>query len=202
MGLSFDRKTALWALLYAYLFTLAGIFTGGIKDQAQYGPDDVCLLFVAEEENAADQKVFESVSPACGITIGVGSLGLLLSALLCGFAMYFLLTNQPRAKRVIQSFALVGTLFTLVMLVGASLASAGLHKTCEALETASPDTSSCAAIFTRGFYSVQADKQVPEGKKLSTVDAAVTVGWLSVLSWGAYSAFEWYQWRVASQRWW
>ncbi|KAI8918543.1 hypothetical protein DFJ77DRAFT_455984 [Powellomyces hirtus] len=197
---SLDYRTVAWAALYLILFILAGIFTGGLYFQAQYGSANVCLLFVDDYRGQDGSWTFQASSPACGIVIGIGALGLILAFLLGGCALYFLVTGQARAKRVIQAFALVATMFVLVMLVAASVTTAGVNKTCTAIESGAADKS-CENTFNKGFYAVDGSNEL-EAKNLGTVRAAVSAGWLLVLGWGGYAAAEWWNWRVASQRWW
>ncbi|KAJ3158633.1 hypothetical protein HDU86_002596 [Geranomyces michiganensis] len=197
----FSWRVLAWIALYTTLFILAGVYTGGLYWQAQYGPNNVCLLFVHAYRQQDGSYSFSAASPTCGMVSGIGILGLLLSLLLGGFALYFLLTAQARAKRVIQAFALVASMYTLVILVGASLATAGINRTCDAIETGTVEQN-CDTTFRGGFYSVDGTSNGTQTKNLGTVRAAITASWLLVLGWGGYAAAEWWSWRVASQRWW
>ncbi|TPX68736.1 hypothetical protein SpCBS45565_g02916 [Spizellomyces sp. 'palustris'] len=196
--MNIDAKTLAWGALYLVLLVVAAIFTGGISDQAQFGPSHVCLLFVGNYHEEGGVRLFDADSPACGVAVGVGILGILLSIILGGTLLYFLAKDQARAKRVILAFAVVATMYTLVALVASSLVTAGLKKSCEEFEKAQGDAG-CGIVFSYGFFTPGVGQ---ETKNLGTVKAAASAGWILVLGWLGYAGAEWWNWRVASQRWW
>ncbi|KAI9101968.1 hypothetical protein DFS34DRAFT_612214 [Phlyctochytrium arcticum] len=194
-----DIRTVAWAALYLVLLILASIFTGGISTNAQFGSEGICLLYASDYKIVNGGRFFNADSPACGIAIGIGILGILLAIMLGVGAVYFLARDSGRAKRVILAFALVASLFALVSLIGASIITAGLAKSCSEFEKIE-GAQSCGVIFSEGFFKDNSQEKYP--KSLAVVKAAVSAGWLMTVGWVAYAAAEWWNWRVASQRWW
>ncbi|KAI8826882.1 uncharacterized protein EV422DRAFT_562946 [Fimicolochytrium jonesii] len=183
--------THLWGAFYLTLAILGGVFAGALKWQAQteFSGEHVCLLFWS----AADQAQGVKTSNMCGVAIGIGTLGLLLSLTL-GTLTTLLLTRSTsgRAKRLIRALAALSTLYTLLLLIGASLATAGLRSTCANIEAG---TEAAPGMRCEDGFGVM-------GKRLGTVKAGVSAAWVGVGAWMAYSAAEWWNWKVASERWW
>ncbi|KAI9004194.1 hypothetical protein BC832DRAFT_77856 [Gaertneriomyces semiglobifer] len=186
-------------VFYIVMLTLVSIFTGGIADQAQFGSDRVCLLFVGNYHNGGAGWVLDADSPACGIAVGIGILGIIITSGLGIISTWFAFTDKHRAKRLILAFAVLASLYTIVILVGVAVASAGIKKSCHEFEEAR-QKESCSKIFSDGFTAD--DNDYLEHKNLGTIKAAVTCGWMLTLGWLVHAASEWWTWKKASERWW
>ncbi|KAJ3281144.1 hypothetical protein HK104_000182 [Borealophlyctis nickersoniae] len=195
-----EIKTLAWGMLYLFLLIVGSIFTGAIADQARYGPSRVCLLYIKDYKLENDNTYsFDAKSPACGYVVGMGAVGIILAAVLGAAALWFQIKGELRARRVILVYAATSTLYTFLVFVAACIATVGIKTTCEQLEAPQKNID-CATIFAHGFFLDDTSKNY--GKNLATVYAGVSASWLLVMSWAAYSAFEFWNWKRSVQRWW
>ncbi|KAJ3048319.1 hypothetical protein HK097_010679, partial [Rhizophlyctis rosea] len=165
-----EVSTVAWGAFYLYLLILASILTGGVADQARYGPSNVCLLYVKDYHvSSGDTFSFNATSPACSWVVGFGTITILLTLLLGLTSLFYLLTHQPRSRPVILAFASLATFTTFILFISAAVTSAGIKQTCSELEAPNHGLK-CETLFANGFFVDETKKLY--GKDLKTVGAA------------------------------
>ncbi|KAI8894402.1 hypothetical protein BC833DRAFT_605023 [Globomyces pollinis-pini] len=192
------QNIGLAAWFLASLITL-GIFTGGIADQLQFGPQRICLLYVENyhKDNATNAFVFDSYSPSCGASISMGWIGILLLLAVTGIRFFFIYKKEEPSRNVVMALAGAAAVWTAISFIMAAIVSSGVGKTCSEFEKSGK---SCGAVFGEGFFAN--DINIIYKKNINTVNAAVGSGWTLVIFWGLYAAFEFYSYRNASLKWW
>ncbi|KAJ3316366.1 hypothetical protein HDU76_001862 [Blyttiomyces sp. JEL0837] len=162
---------------------------GGIADQARYGPSKVCLLFIEDYQTSKDTAgyyLFTANSSACSGIIGLATAGMLLSILIGGISLFYIVRSEFRAVRLIFGMAVLSAIYTVMALIMAIVSSAGLNKTCT--EFKNGGGFACDTIFNTGFFEGATDQTYK--KNLGTVQAAVASAWFCFISWVAYTALE------------
>lgn len=124
-------------------------------------------------------------------------------SLFTGLALAALIAIHKWKRQVLSvttklGVACVASFMSFLMLVIASVVSAGINQTCRQFTVATG--SSCAAIFSDGFFANDPNSRYV--KNLSTVSAAAGAGWVAFLCWVVFAGFEWFSYRKEAQRWW
>ncbi|KAJ3113202.1 hypothetical protein HDU96_003636 [Phlyctochytrium bullatum] len=174
--------------LFTSLLTL-----GGIADQARYGPSNICILFIEDyqmDKSNPGYYLFSANSSACGGIIGLAAIGLVLALAIGGLSLYYIVRAEFRAVRLIFGMAVVAAVFTLLAIVEASIATAGINKTCSQFTS---QGFQCSTVFSGGFF--ETDTQKTFGKSLGVINMAVVSAWFNAISWGAYAVLEFLNWR-------
>ncbi|KAI9204390.1 uncharacterized protein BJ171DRAFT_581968 [Polychytrium aggregatum] len=184
------RRIVLAMLVHLVQFLCAAIFLGGIADQAQFGPNNQCLLFISNFNRTINSHfTFSATSLSCSYIILVGSVGVVLSLIFGVGTLYFLSREASRAARVILAYAATSTIFSLLLLVAASLGSIGIRWTCGYLEQSGVQ---CASVFASGFTENNGSA-IP--KNLGTINAAIGAGWFGLLVWVLFALLELRNWK-------
>ncbi|KAJ3416179.1 hypothetical protein HDV05_002824 [Chytridiales sp. JEL 0842] len=170
---------------------------GGIADQARYGPSRICILFI--EEYMQDPQnlglyLFSANSSACSGIIGLASAGLLFALLIGSVSLYYIIRSEFRAVRLIFGMALTSALYTVIALIMAAVATAGINRTCSEFQS---EGFSCSTIFTGGFF--ESNTQQTYSKSLGIINMSVVSAWFCFVSWACYTALEWLNWRNSGE---
>jgi hypothetical protein len=176
----------------------ASIYLGGVSDQLTFG-SSVCLLFIENYHLNESLKVylFDAISPSCGTSISMGTIGLLLLFAIVGVRGYLLYKQEEPSRTLLLSLASVASLWAFIMIIMASILTAGVDKTCSEFRKS---TKSCGVVFGEGFFA-DTTKTVYY-KNINTVNATVGASWVTFIFWVVYASFEWYSYRHASLKWW
>ncbi|KAI9204391.1 uncharacterized protein BJ171DRAFT_581969 [Polychytrium aggregatum] len=186
------HKTFIAFVIHFVQLICAAILTGGIAEQAQYGPSNTCLLFISNYQRVTNTHyLFTAISPSCSFVVAIGAIGIILSLVLGAGSLFFLFRNESRAGRVILVFFVISTIYSILLLVASSVASAGIRTTCGFLEQSG---TSCDAIFAGGFFE---DTDQTYIKNLTTVYAAIGAGWFGLIVWIAYTVIEFRNWKAS-----
>ncbi|KAJ3078008.1 hypothetical protein HK102_004802 [Quaeritorhiza haematococci] len=181
---------ASYGALHLVQFISCAIFAGGIWDQGTYGPSKVCLLHINDYGQLDNQYVFQAVSSSCAASLGIGLLGVILSLVFAGIALYLTAKDiQPTRKYTLIAFV-VSAIMSLILFIGAIVATDGVAKTCSQINTSG---AACSFIFQQGFF--EKDNRTLYSKNLTTIIAAVGAGWVAFLSWIAFAFVEFRAWR-------
>jgi hypothetical protein len=192
-----NRSTLALYLLLFILFISNIIFVSGIADQAQYGPQ-ICLLFLSNYhyDTNFNAFLFNAGSSACGASIAIGLISLFAGLVITAAVTYYTLKQLEIPSRGYFMFALLSGFLALLMLIMSSIVAAGIRQTCREMEANA--SSSCSGIFNTGFFSN--DPKTYYSKNLTTVNAAMGAGWVSMLSWILFGVFSYFQSKSTS--WW
>jgi hypothetical protein len=176
----------------------ASIYLGGVSDQLTFG-SRICLLFIENyhRDEGLGAFIFDAYSPSCGASISMGTIGLLLLFAVVGVRGYFMYKQEEPSRTVLMALAAVATLWSFVMIIMASVITAGVDKTCTEFRKSGK---SCGAVFGEGFFADRTTNVYY--KNINTVNAAVGASWVTFVFWVVYAAFEWYSYRHASLKWW
>ncbi|KAI8926161.1 hypothetical protein BC831DRAFT_457734 [Entophlyctis helioformis] len=200
-ALLLEKQTAVFVALYVVNFISNAIFTFGVATDGQYGPGEVCLLFIeAYRFNQSNNSyVFSAYSAACSVAISLGSFSFAALLAVAAGRLYFAYKQNEPAKRVIFVFAAVATAFAVFFLVMAPVTNAGLGVTCTQFEK-NGNGRTCGGVFNDGFYAN--DTSIMYKKSLTTLRAAVTSGWITFISWAGIAGMEWYSYKTTTVKWW
>jgi hypothetical protein len=173
--------------------------TGGVVNQAQYGPGNVCLFYINNYHVEESAYVFSARSSECQNLIALGSFGIVLSILVTSLFLFFTITEKQRPSAMILVLSILSTIYSVICLVGAGTATAGLNQTCNQFQGLTGG--SCGSVFATGFM-YDGDSSQVYSKNLDVVISAVNASWLMTIAWTAYSGLEWYNWKTENGKWW
>jgi hypothetical protein len=183
-----------------FLCTLiaGSIYLGGVSDQLTFG-SSICLLYIENyhKNDGLQVFVFDAFSPSCGTSISMGTIGLFLLFAVVGVRGYFMYKQEEPSRTVLLSLASVATFWAMIMIIMASILTAGVDKTCSEFRKSGK---SCGAVFGEGFFA-DTTKTIYY-KNINTVNATVGASWVTFIFWVVYASFEWYSYRHASLKWW
>ena len=172
---------------------------GGVVSNAQYGPSNVCLFYISNYHVESSSYVFSARSSECSNLIALASVALVFSVVMGGLFLYYGAKEIIRPAALTLTSAILSTLFTIVCLVGAATASAGLAQTCNQFENLTGGQ--CSSVFSTGFL-YDGDVTVTYYRSLSVVFAAVNASWVLTIAWFLYAGLEWINWRTENSKWW
>jgi hypothetical protein len=115
-----------------------------------------------------------------------------------GLLVYYKWKQQIPSRQMMLITACIATAMSFLMLIIASVVSAGLNATCDQFQRATGN--SCETIFWNGFFAD--NPNVKYQKNLKTVSAAAGAGWVAFLCWSVFATFEWVTYRNEARRWW
>ncbi|KAJ3039058.1 hypothetical protein HK097_002952 [Rhizophlyctis rosea] len=198
---AYSLKTAGYAVLHLLHLVTASVFVWGISNHAQFGPDQVCLLYVRDYRATREALIFSAHSSACPNSLGVGTTGIILALIigLTNLTVRFkptIHTNKPLTLII----CLASALFAIISLTMAIFATDGLNKSCEEFASLEP-ARTCKQVFATGFY----DNDNPNWtfyNSLDVVQVAIGNCWAMGALWALFAGLKGWEWRFGTVKWW
>eukprot|EP00842_Homolaphlyctis_polyrhiza_P000849 jgi/Hompol1/1765/HPOL_005709-RA len=173
-----------------FVFAGIGLIThsiaaGAIADQGEVKGQYLtyCLLFLNFDDVAALRT-----SSACNSFIYATVAAILVLLLLTLTHLYFAFKKHTPPRYLTLATAVLASIFAIISLAFASLATDGLAKSCSAFTTSVPSID-CSTAFSSGLFRVTQNEQIL--KNYTTLKAAVACAWIAVGSWIAVAGMSW-----------
>ncbi len=156
-------------------------------------------MYISNYHIEASSYIFSARSSECANLIALGAFGIVFTLFMGGLFLYYSFKGLTRPPALTLVTAVLASIFTILCLVGAGTASAGLAQTCSQFEGLTGGN--CASVFSTGFL-FDGDASITYYKDLSVILAAVHATWILTVSWFMYAGLEWINWRLENSKWW
>jgi hypothetical protein len=155
-----------------------------------------CLLYVENYRLSDNGYLLDAYSPSCLALLNIAIISLCLLLVVGLIHYYFDRKHLMMRRPVIGIMAIGATAWAAVMIITSAVMSAGLSKTCYAIQTSG---FSCTNVFQSGF-NVDGAGVVP--KNLSAASAAIGSAWFTAVCWAIYAGYQWFIYRQAAKQFW